>query len=1060
MDRKYKAFISYRHLPLEMSIAKKLHQRIEHYTIPRELRKNGVKKPGYVFRDQDELPISSDLSANIRLALDRSEYLIVICTPETGKSAWVLEEIRYFLATHDRDHILVLLADGTSDEAFPDLLTSVYSDKGEFIERVEPLAANIVASSEAKRNRLFATESLRIIAALIGCTYDELYKREQRYKRRRIAAAAAVVAAVAAVFIAVLINRNREIRANYDRALRNQSQYLASESLKLLEEGDRLSAIALAMEALPSETNERPLVSRAEYALGCAVRAYTAPWSAAGLQASGMLTHGGTVSSFCLNESRTLLCSQLNEGTLVGWDTQSMQKLWSLSPGEDDLTAGIAGFWDDDTIIVWANSELRSLEASSGEERWTVSAAAFARDEWEKIACVCLAEESRDVVAVTPSVIVLIDGETGTVRKTFYWPETDEDGKKLSFYFTRPQVSPSGERLAAVYYSESNFSRCGMAVMDLRSGEVRLCDLFIGDYYFPKAVLFPDEDIFIYCSSDLSGGSASSVYDTQIMVRSTRVLHCVDLKTGDTLWETTHVSSSAASNDIFLYDTSLTDRPIVIYAYANHLDVLDAASGEKIAETEFGSRIIRAQVCSSFILCTLDNGETGLVYPTDWHIWYSQKTFVEDLKQAAGRPGEFWVLPLRSSGIVHFSPVTSDPAWMPIDTVMTGREDGRGFYEDSFLVDGKCIALMDGERLLVSDGDPAHPLREADLPTGGDNGRFSYLPVSYEDGTLRIRWSDRSDTGAVLVDTDTLETRVVSFEDDELRLLALYGDTKGTGWLALAVLAADEDDDSAQTLSVLRLNDELKIEKRLEIGQFSALQNCSAVCDPAGRLWLVLPEEGKCFCIDLDKMQTTENGAELGSLLISLRESGKDLSGGCFFGRSGSLLAVKGRDNNLEIFSENGDRRYTITGESGEILSAAFMPDGKELLTVGTDGMLRRYRASDGHLESKAELYYSVVLRSDTVILWSFTDSGFLTVRVDDFLNLVSTDDWETFAYVPYCYGYAEEHDFLFCKDYSGGERCFGGFPRHSLESLIEYGESVLNGWSLSETQRMTYGLD
>ena len=97
MERRYIAFISYRHLPLEKDIAKKLHRRIEHYVIPTGLRKNGEKKLGYVFRDQEELPISGNLSENIQNALNRSEYLIVICSPETVKSAWVRREISFFL---------------------------------------------------------------------------------------------------------------------------------------------------------------------------------------------------------------------------------------------------------------------------------------------------------------------------------------------------------------------------------------------------------------------------------------------------------------------------------------------------------------------------------------------------------------------------------------------------------------------------------------------------------------------------------------------------------------------------------------------------------------------------------------------------------------------------------------------------------------------------------------------------------------------------------------------------------------------------------------------------
>jgi hypothetical protein len=44
------------------------------------------------------------------------------------------------------------------------------------------------------------------------------------------------------------------IQENLDNALRNQSQYLTSSAQEKLEAGDRFTAIALAMAALPSAT--------------------------------------------------------------------------------------------------------------------------------------------------------------------------------------------------------------------------------------------------------------------------------------------------------------------------------------------------------------------------------------------------------------------------------------------------------------------------------------------------------------------------------------------------------------------------------------------------------------------------------------------------------------------------------------------------------------------------------------------------------------------------------------------------------------------------------------
>ena len=130
MSYHYKAFISYRHKPLDSDVAAKVQHTIEHYTVPRDLRDlAGGKKLGKVFRDEDELPLSSSLSDSIVDALDDSEFLIVVCTPDLPLSKWCEQEIRHFLSTRDRDHIITVLADGAPGQSFSPLLLHKYDGK-------------------------------------------------------------------------------------------------------------------------------------------------------------------------------------------------------------------------------------------------------------------------------------------------------------------------------------------------------------------------------------------------------------------------------------------------------------------------------------------------------------------------------------------------------------------------------------------------------------------------------------------------------------------------------------------------------------------------------------------------------------------------------------------------------------------------------------------------------------------------------------------------------------------------------------------------------------------
>ncbi|MCR5203662.1 MAG: TIR domain-containing protein [Lachnospiraceae bacterium] len=215
--RKYCAFISYRHKELDKSIAKKIHSKIEHYTVPKEMRKSwGGKKLGKVFRDEEELPVSSNLSDSIYLALDNSDYLIVICTPDTPESLWVEREINYFIEKHGRDHVVAVLANGTPETSFPKPLTTVVDENGNEIGTVEPLAANLTGVDHKHSTGRLNKEVVRLYAAIMGCPFDSLWQREKRQRLHRILALVSVLAAAAIVYGVSIYVKNIKIEKQKD----------------------------------------------------------------------------------------------------------------------------------------------------------------------------------------------------------------------------------------------------------------------------------------------------------------------------------------------------------------------------------------------------------------------------------------------------------------------------------------------------------------------------------------------------------------------------------------------------------------------------------------------------------------------------------------------------------------------------------------------------------------------------------------------------------------------------------------------------------------------------
>ena len=124
----YNAFISYKHAPLDSKVAADVQRSLEHFHIPAGIQnKTGKKRIERIFRDKDELPITSDLTDTISNALEKADYLIVICSPETKKSMWVKREIQYFLKNHTKSQVLTVLAAGEPEEVIPPIL--LYEDR-------------------------------------------------------------------------------------------------------------------------------------------------------------------------------------------------------------------------------------------------------------------------------------------------------------------------------------------------------------------------------------------------------------------------------------------------------------------------------------------------------------------------------------------------------------------------------------------------------------------------------------------------------------------------------------------------------------------------------------------------------------------------------------------------------------------------------------------------------------------------------------------------------------------------------------------------------------------
>lgn len=388
----YAAFISYRHLPRDKEIARKVQRTVEGFKLPKRVQSasastSDASHPGATskrtlgkcFRDEDELAASHSLPEHIREALNRSRTLIVICTPDTGDSLWVQREIKEFLRLHERNRVIAVLASGASSESIPAILKTKHIARSNgtiCTEPTEPLAADLRPEAARKQT----AELLRIIAAVAGCGYDDLRQRQRARKLRRIILGVAGALAVTSVIAALVV---WGLSPSADQLIA-ESRDLAAQSQKQLAQGDRMQAIETALAALPASSTDasRPLVPEAQAALEDAVQLYPASDEST-WRPSFLLRTPGDVASFAtstagkwiaiLDDSRTVSTFDLLTGTprfsidLAQYEddaeptTRSIANEWAITAaGPDRLLA----------INRSGNGDLICFAADSGQVLW------------------------------------------------------------------------------------------------------------------------------------------------------------------------------------------------------------------------------------------------------------------------------------------------------------------------------------------------------------------------------------------------------------------------------------------------------------------------------------------------------------------------------------------------------------------------------------------------------------------------------------------------------------------------------------------------------------------
>ena len=1012
---RYDAFISYRHSEPDMFVAKRVHKGLETFKVPRTVaKKYGKKKIKRVFRDQEELPIGSDLGDNISKALEESEYLLVICSPRTPESYWVQKEIDTFIQLHDREHILAILIEGEPADSFPPQLLT--DDAG---NPVEPLAADVRGSSHREIARKLKTELMRLVAPILHCSYDDLKQRHRERRMRKMLLAASVVAVLGVAFGAYSAYNNAIISENYKAKQVNQSKYLAKTALELLEEGDRQTAALVALEALPSEKSDRPFVPAAQYALSRTLNTYDTG-NVIGMDRS--LKHELPVREFAFNLAGDKLISKDSGSSVYVWNVEDGELLAKIPPeiGENGYVIDPTGqFLCEDYIIICSEDKIICYDFS-GAVVWSATLS--------ERTVYCELDKERNVLAcISGEVLTFVDAVTG--EKLVEVPNTQEYSFSGAYAF-----NADGSRFAVSHIK--SFAE---------EGEPGLFSVY--DFAGGKLQTYETKASFLTELGFTADGSPIAVSHDHVDYKKhpdadswTGYVEKLDRETGEVLW--------TREFDFLLFDLDTAGATLKTRKYTDDAtgvtydEVLlsidrtaytwDAMTGETLAEIRVTGGIKEFLVAknSRFGYLAESNGTIDIVDMNTGSNYSSAA--IETGKNLMGVSLQNGVLVLR----VYASP----------DLTLMKYHEGAGLEEvETF--EGKV------DDMYYS---PEETYYAVSTPLDSQYEKFSFYRT--EDNTFVSEWN-RQEGGyyaaCAFMDEETfvyIDTAgIISFVDiatgvaDTMQLYedaySMECDLNEAGTLAL-ILGRDSGNVHSDTFRIIDL------QKRQIVISGGEGEDIIAgvIAEDGSRAYCNTRNNGICIIDGVTGQMTPLNREEYRMV------KGTEAQRAMAVSRDGTLLAVSCVDGVLRVL----DTRTLSTVAEIPFAGAnrrfiRFSEDSTELMLQGDDYYFRVYNLEQQqftHIES--EQYYEI---SKAIV-----DEGTGTISLVTSAEMIILDgkSYEKLAGAEKGVAYLPASGAVFCK-YS---YTLYRFPYMTLEMLLAEAEEEFAGKTLSQLERIQYNVE
>lgn len=1015
----YNAFISYRHATLDSKIAEHVHKKLERFHVPSKIsKKTGKSKITRIFRDKDELPITSNLSDTISYALDHSDYLIVICSPNTKESIWVKKEINYFLKNHSRSQILTVLAGGEPEEVIPEELLSeereIENEDGTKVKvktPLEPLSCDYrLKMSEADREEL-----PRLAAAILGCSYDELMRRRRQYKIRRLSMVFAGAMALAIAFGIYMYHSNKEIEKHYIETLLSRSRYMAGESERLFKEDKRTDSLQVALAALPKDKDNNTIsTAQAMKALTDATYAYE---TEAGAEVQPVWNYKltGPVHTYHVSTEGNYLAALDNSGILKVWNTKTHDLVYT---DETKSTFKDYVFENDNELIIITADEVRKIDVEANKLEWTYTLL----DE----------DESRflkERYAISDKHICIATGHGNIVVLSL------EDGSEKDI---KDYNNISGAMIATIQLvGASSDDRYIATCVDFMSGTyLYLHDSVTGttekmelDMDHTRELYFTKDDYLVIVSSDDYFSATSDFGNGGMVIGQDELkLDCIDPQTMENKW----VFDSMYQSGSLTMGLCEPEGCVAFFAGSRAV-ILDKETGEVIKDYMANDIIIGGWVVNENTIFISSSGQYIFPYREDSLI--SMEFFKGDLNAAELSHGIFTHSGNDTDIIQYKAGVyDEDIAFVGGDDFSVGSIYNKHYMSEDLLVIVSAISDDNYSSVKISFIDPVkgEPISEATIDT-----ILSYFRIL---GTVDKHFyciymiESQLYLGDVDATTGKVESKPLFSQD-------LY-----------SAIYTTCSNDKAYIINNYAENDcELyKIDlKSGEIENTYVLDEIMVKADPfcnekAGKI-LVVGEEN-LYVIDTktDKLKKIPIETQW---LNRIEVLGCDDKAEIFyFGSTDTIIAI----------NEDGEQLYSLNS-GGLYTYGALIRD--DVLYVAYMKQLVRYNAKTGEIIGQFALddYSS---QGSNVEFDFDTDTGLLYVSLDTMVHVFDMDTWIEVATIDWCYGHHKGTDRFYVCFYETNDECrIGYFKHYTLDELVEKAKKILGDSEMSPDMKSKYGL-